>query len=429
MKIFLPFMTLLVALIFGVPVSFALAASGVLGIWLTTGSFGAVLNILGAIPYTSVADYTLTTVPMFVLMAHLSSSSGLAEDLFNSASKWLSQIRGGLAIATIFATMIFGAMCGAAIAGAAVMSEVCIPRMRRVGYSDVMSAGVVGVGATTNILIPPSVAMVIYSVMTGTSLGKLLIAGVVPGILVGVLMMLMVVIWVTVRPSDAPRTINASWSERWRSLGTLGPSLSMILIVLILLYTGIATPTEAAASGVGLAAVIGAVTHRLKWSGVIDSLNKTIKTSGMIFMIFIGANIFGNFIIQSQVPQHIMLAVSEMNLNRWVVLSGIIVCYFIVSMFMDEIPLIMITLILTFQTITALGFDPIWYGVISMMMISMGLVFPPVGIVAFVVSGTAKISLTEVYKGTSIFIFAIFLATILVMLIPSIALWLPSTMR
>jgi TRAP-type C4-dicarboxylate transport system permease large subunit len=200
-------------------------------------------------------------------------------------------------------------------------------------------------------------------------------------------------------------------------------------MVLVLLYAGIATPTEVGALGSFMAAMIGLVMKRLDWAGAVDALKETIRNSGMIFMIFIGANIFGNFIILSQVPQEIMAAVTNMNLDRWVILTGIIVAYFIVSMFMDEIPLIIITLMLTFQTIVSLGFDPIWYGVISMMMISMGLVFPPVGLVSFVVSGVAKIGLTTVYKGTSVLIIAIFVATFLVMIFPQIATWLPSTMR
>jgi C4-dicarboxylate transporter DctM subunit len=429
MRGFLPFLILIGLLLFGMPVSFALAAAGIIGVWLVTGSFKAVVSVLGAIPFSSVGDYILTTIPMFILMARLSSSSGLAEDLYECASKWLSHIRGGLAVATVFATMIFGAMSGAAVAGAAVMSKICIPNMRRFGYSDTLSAGVVGVGSTTDILIPPSVAMVIYSVMTETSLSKVLIAGVLPGILVCILLVLCILIWVTLRPADAPRLQKASWAERWRSVYSVGPSLLLISLVLILLYAGIATPTEVGALGAFIAAVIGIVMRRLDWAGALDAFRETVRNSGMIFMIFIGANIFGNFIILSQVPQQIMAAVIHMNLNRWVIITGIIVVYFIVSMFMDEIPLIIITLMLTFQTIVSLGFDPIWYGVISMMMISMGLVFPPVGLVAFVVSGVSKISLTTVYKGTGVLIIAIFLATFLVMIFPQIATWLPSTMR
>jgi C4-dicarboxylate transporter DctM subunit len=429
MRGFLPFLILIGLLLFGMPVSFALAAAGIIGVWLVTGSFKAVVSVLGAIPFSSVGDYILTTIPMFILMARLSSSSGLAEDLYECASKWLSHIRGGLAVATVFATMIFGAMSGAAVAGAAVMSKICIPNMRRFGYSDTLSAGVVGVGSTTDILIPPSVAMVIYSVMTETSLSKVLIAGVLPGILVCILLVLCILIWVTLRPADAPRLQKASWAERWRSVYSVGPSLLLISLVLILLYAGIATPTEVGALGAFIAAVIGIVMRRLDWAGALDAFRETVRNSGMIFMIFIGANIFGNFIILSQVPQQIMAAVIHMNLNRWVIITGIIVVYFIVSMFMDEIPLLIITLMLTFQTIVSLGFDPIWYGVISMMMISMGLVFPPVGLVAFVVSGVSKISLTTVYKGTGVLIIAIFLATFLVMIFPQIATWLPSTMR
>jgi tripartite ATP-independent transporter DctM subunit len=271
--------------------------------------------------------------------------------------------------------------------------------------------------------------MVVYGVMTGTSIGKLLIAGILPGILVGIMLILCIFVWVTIRPSDAPKAQRAAWAERWKSLLSVVPSLLLIVMVVALLYAGIATPTEAGALGAFLAAVIGASMGRLKWAGVTEALRETIWSSGMIFMIFIGANLFGNFIMLSQVAQRIMTAIAEMNLNRWVILSGVIVSYFIISMFMDELPLIIITLMLTFEPIKSLGFDPIWYGVISMMMISMGLVFPPVGLVAFVVSGVGKVELTKVYKGTSILIIAIFFATLLVMIFPQIALWLPSKMR
>lgn len=428
MKYF-PFITLIITLLMGVPISFALAASGILGIWIMTGSWNAVIGILGTTPFSSIAEYVLTTIPMFILMAHLSSSSGLAEDLYTSGAKWLSNIRGGLAVATVLATMIFGAMSGASVAAASVMSKICIPNMRRFGYSDALSAGVVGVGSTTDILIPPSVAMVIYGIMTGESIGKLLIAGILPGVLVCLLLIICILIWASIYPSHAPKGQPATWNERWKSLYSICPSLILIVMVLIVLYGGIATPTEVGALGAFMAAVIGVCMGRLNWNGTKEALKETIWSSGMIFMIFIGANVFGNFIVLSQVPQEIMSAVAGLNLNRWIIIIGIIVTYFIISMFMDELPLIIITLMLVFPTIVSLGFDPIWFGVISMMMISMGLVFPPVGMIAFIVSGVGKIPLMTVYKGTSILIIAIFVATLLICIFPEIALWLPSRMK
>jgi tripartite ATP-independent transporter DctM subunit len=427
--VFLPFLAMVIALLLGLPIAFSLAGAGILGIYLYTGNWNMVIGILGMAPFSSVADYALTTIPMFILMAFFSSSSGLAKDLYTAGANWLSHIKGGLAVATVFACGIFGAMSGASVAAASVMSSIAMPEMRRHGYSEELAAGSIGIGATLDILIPPSVAMVIYGVATQTSIGKLLIAGVVPGIIVGIFLAIAILIWVRVSPSHAPETYRVSTAERWASVKRIWPSLLLILLVLVLLYTGIVTPTEVGAIGAFLSAVIGIVFGRLRWAGAIEAIKLTIRTSAMIFMIIIGATIFGSYMALSRFPQHVVAAITEMNLNRWVVIVGIVVAYFVVSMFMDEIPLLLLTLQLTFPLITNLGFDPVWFGVLSMMMVSMGLVFPPVGMIAFVVSATANVSLVKVYKGTSILMIAIILTTIMVMIFPQIALWLPATMR
>lgn len=426
---FIPFLAMVVALLLGAPIAFSLAGAGILGIYLHTGNLNMVIGILGMTPFSSVADYALTTIPMFILMAFFSSSSGLAKDLYAAGANWLSHIKGGLAIATVFACGIFGAMSGASVAAASVMSNIAMPEMRRHGYSEELAAGSIGIGATLDILIPPSVAMVIYGVATQTSIGKLLIAGVVPGIIVGIFLTVAILIWVKVSPSHAPETYRVSSAERWASVRRIWPSLVLIFLVLVLLYTGVVTPTEVGAIGAFLSAAIGVAFGRLRWAGAMEALKATIRTSAMIFMIIIGATIFGSYMALSRVPQQVVSVVTEMNLNPWVVIVGIVVAYFVVSMFMDEIPLLLLTLQLTFPLITNLGFDPIWFGVLSMMMVSMGLVFPPVGMIAFVVSATANVNLMKVYKGTSILMIAIILTTVLIMIFPQIALWLPATMR
>ncbi len=425
----LPFVVMIVALLLGVPIAFSLAGSGIVGIYLVTGSWSKVMGILGMAPFSTVADYTLTTIPMFMLMAYFSASSGLARDLFKAGANCLSHIRGGLGVATVFACGIFGAMSGASVAAASVMSTIAYPEMRRYGYSEELAAGTVGIGATLDLLIPPSVAFIIYGVTTQTSIAKLLIAGVVPGIIVGILLSLAIFIWVAVRPQDAPATYRVSWTERWVSIYRVWPSLLLITIVIVFLYTGVVTPTEVGAIGAFLAGVIGAAFGRLSWAGVFDALRQTVKTSAMIFMIIIGAMVFGYYMTLSRIPQEVVSVVVAANLNRWVVIAGIIVIYFIVSMFMDEIPLLLLTLQLTFPLITRLGFDPIWFGVMSVMMVAMGLVFPPVGMIAFVVSATAKVDLVKVYTGTGILTIALLITTLLIMVFPEIALWLPATMR
>jgi tripartite ATP-independent transporter DctM subunit len=424
-----PLIVLVLMLLLGTPIAVALAVAGMLGIYLVTGDFDKVIGILSLAPYSTVADYALTTIPMFILMAYFSASSGLARDLYAAGAAWLSHVRGGLAIATVFACGIFGAMSGASTAAASVMSKIAMPEMRRHGYSEELGAGAIGVGATLDILIPPSIAMVIYGIATQTSIGKLLIAGVVPGVIVGVFLCVMIYAWVLVAPSHAPATFRTPSAERWASLLRVWPSLLLIVLVLILLYSGVATPTEVGALGALLAAVIGAAFGRLDTPGAIDALKQTIRTSAMIFLILIGATVFGYYMTLSRIPQTVVALVTEMDLNRWVVIIGIVVAYFIISMFMDEIPLLLLTLQLTFPLITALGFDPIWFGVVSMLMVAMGLVFPPVGLLAFIVSATAGVDLMKVYKGTSILMLSIVLTTVLVMVFPQIALWLPATMR
>jgi C4-dicarboxylate transporter, DctM subunit len=427
--IYLPFVVMVVCLLLGVPIAFSLGIAGIVGIYLIGGDWNVVLRILGTTPFGAAAEYVLTTIPMFILMAYLTASGGLARDLFTAGANWLSSVRGGLAMATVFACGIFGAMSGASLAAAAVMSGIAMPEMRRHGYSDELAAGAIGIGATLDILIPPSVGMVIYGITTQTSIGKLLIAGVVPGIIVAAFLVVAIAVWVRVQPSHAPETYAVPARERWTSLGRIWASLLLIALVIALLYSGAATPTEVGAVGAFLAGVIGVVLGRLTWAGALEAVRQTIKTSALIFMILIGATVFGYYMAMSQIPQKVVAAVTALDLNRWVVMVGIVVAYFVVSMFMDELPLLLLTLQLTFPLITSLGFDPIWFGVMSMLMVAMGLVFPPVGMIAFVVSSSGNVALLKVYKGTSILMIALVLTTALIMVFPEIVLWLPNRMK
>jgi tripartite ATP-independent transporter DctM subunit len=366
---------------------------------------------------------------MFILMAFLASAGGLADDLFKAASDWLGHLPGGLAIGTCVAVGIFGAMSGVSMAAATVMCQVALPQMRRRGYSDILSCGVVGVGATTDILIPPSVGMVIYGIATETSIGKLLLAGVVPGIIVLIFISIIILIWVAIRPQDAPRSPRVPWAERFRSLWRVWPTLCLILLIMILLYTGVCTPIEVGAIGAFFAGLLGVVFGKLKWNGIINAAQMTLRSTAMIFMILIGAFIFGYFMTLSGVPQKVMVFAGGLQVNRWFIVIGIVVAYFVISMFMDELPLMLITLQLTFPLVVSLKFDPIWFGIMNMLMVMMGLVFPPVGLISFVVSAMSKVELQRVFIGTSILMIGIVLTTILICIWPEIALWLPSMMK
>jgi tripartite ATP-independent transporter DctM subunit len=423
----IPFLSMVLFLLIGLPIAFSIGIAGIIGI-LLMGDLNTVIGIVGMGTFGSVASYVFSTVPMFIAMAFFASSGGLAEDLFDAADRWFSNLRGGLAIGTVFACGIFGAMSGVSSATASVMSELAIPNMRRLGYSEALAAGTVGVGATLDMLIPPSVAFVVYGFITGTSIGKLLIAGIIPGIILGIFLIICISVWVTIRPQDAPGVRKTSWALRWKSLWRIWPSLVLIVMVTGVLYAGVCTPTEAGAIGAFLAAVIGISIGKLDFKGIVKGFKATLRITAMILMILMGAYIFNTFIALTGLPEQLVNFVMAMGINRWVVMVGIIVAYFVISMFMDELPLMLLFLQFTFPLIIKLGFDPIWYGVISLMMIMMGLVFPPVGMLAFIVSGVSKINLMTVYKGTSILMIAILLTTLILMLFPAVATWLPSKM-
>jgi len=426
MEMLLPFLVLVLALLTGMPIAFAMAGAGMFGIYLLTGNW---LTAAGLLAYRTVADFILVTIPMFILMAFFTASGGIARDLYTATANFVGHWRGGLAIASVFACGIFGALSGASVAAAAVIAPIAIPNMRRFGYSDVLAAGAVGVGATLDALIPPSVGMVLYGVITETSVGKLLIAGIVPGIILGILLAVTIWLWVTINPSLAPPIGRVGWAQRWASLWVIWPSGLLIVLVLYVMYSGVATPTEAGAFGALGSAIIGFVTGRLSVKAAIQAIKATVRATAMIFLIIIGAKIFAHFLALSEIPKLAVDAATTMQLNRWVVIAAIAVGYFVISMFMDEGPLLLLSLPVTFPLVTALGFDPVWYGVYSILLACMGLVFPPVGLVSFVVSSTGHVELEKVFRGTSVLMIAIIATLVLVTVFPQLALFLPSRMR
>jgi C4-dicarboxylate transporter DctM subunit len=425
-EILLPFVALLILFLVGTPIAFAMAGAGMLGIYLLTGDW---LTAAGLLTYRTAADFVLVTIPMFILMAYFTAAGGIARDLYTAAASFVGHWRGGLATASVFACGVFGALSGASVAAAAVITPIAMPQMRRFGYSDVLAAGSLGVGATLDALIPPSVGMVLYAVITETSVGKLLIAGIVPGIVLGLLLALTIWVWVIINPAHAPLVPRVRWAARWANLKTIWPSGVLIVIVLYIMYSGIATPTEAGSFGALASALLGFATGRLSLPAAYRAIKSTVRATAMIFLIIIGAKIFGHFLALSDIPRTAVDAVQAAQLNRWVVIAGIALGYFVISMFMDEGPLLLISLPVTFPLVMSLGFDPVWYGVYSILLACMGLIFPPVGLVAFVVSSTGQVALDKVFQGTSIMLIALVATTVLIMVFPELALFLPSRMR
>lgn len=423
----IPFFLMFVFMALRMPVGFAMGVAGAIGIWMISGLSG-LMSVLGTSPYRTTASFLLTTIPMFILMAEFASSGGLAQDLFDLARRWIGHIPGGLAIATNWASAGFGAMSGSANACAAVMSRITIPEMLKAGYSRPLATGVVAMAGTLDPMIPPSVLMVIYGIATETSIGKLLIAGILPGILTACLYAIGIYLWVKIDPSAAKPIPRSSWKERFESLRSLGPLLVLFFVVIGGMYFGVATPSEAAAFGAVGAFVICILMRRLNWEGVIVALRNTVNITVMIFTIVIGAMIFGYYLTLTQMTQELVAYVGMLAVPRWVILVLIVIMYVILGALLDELGMLMMTLPLTFPLMMELGYDPIWFGVIIVALCEVGMVCPPVGMTVFVVNAVTKIPLEEIYKGTLTLLVWEFIALTLLILFPEIALFLPSRM-
>ncbi len=415
-------------LFLGMPVAFSLGTAGAIGLYLFGGA-DAVFGILGTVPYRSAAHYTLSTLPMFILMAQFISASRIVDDIFIAAQRWLEQLPGGLAITTIFAAAGMAAMSGSSTASAATLSTMAVPQMIKHGYSKQVATGVVTVAGTLAIMIPPSIAFVLYGIITETSIGKLLIAGIIPGILTAVMYCLGVLIWSKAAPeSMPPSTSMYSWKDRVDSLKPLWPFLILASLVIGSMYGGLATPTEAAALGAFGSLVIPVVLGRMSKADFSVAVASSIRSTTMIFTIIIGAMIFGYFLTITESTQHLIGYIGGLSVAPWGIMIAIVVLYLILGCVMDQVAIILVTLPMVFPLIMHLGFDPIWFGVICTKTAEIGMASPPVGMNAFVVSATTKIPLEDVFKGTWPLLAMDVVSLGVLLAFPLLSTWLPSTM-
>jgi tripartite ATP-independent transporter DctM subunit len=419
---------MLAFLFLGMPVAFALGVAGAIGLYAFDG-FDSVLGILGTVPYRSAAHYTLSTVPMFILMAQFISVSRIIDDVFVAAQRWLERLPGGLAITTVFAAAGMAAMSGSSTASAAALSTMAVPQMVKHGYSRRLATGVVTVAGTLAIMIPPSIAFVLYGIITETSIGKLLIAGIIPGIITATMYCVGIVIWSKIAPGSMPASTNQySWKDRTDSLRTLWPFIILASIVVGSMYGGLATPTEAAALGAFGALVIPKAHRRMSVRDFKTAVLLTMKSTTMIFAIIIGAMIFGYFLTITESTQNLIGYIGGLDVNRWVIMLFIVVLYLILGCIMDQVAIILVTLPIVFPLIVSLGFDPIWFGVICTKTAELGMATPPVGMNAYVVSATTKVPLEEVFKGTWPLLMMDLMSLALLLAFPALSTWLPSTM-
>jgi C4-dicarboxylate transporter DctM subunit len=422
------FLVLFALMLLRVPVGMALGLVGVSGFaYLVNGD--AALKIVGHTSMRTVTDYTFGVIPMFILMGAFVTNSGMSRELFRAANGFLGHRRGGLGVATIAACAGFAAISGSSVATAATFSTVAYPEMRRFDYPKSFAAGVIAAGGTLGAMLPPSTVLAVYGIITEQDIGKLFIAGIVPGILAASMYMMTVAVIVWVRPKYLPAGPRASWQERIAGLRDIWATLLLFCFVIGGLYGGLFTPTEAGGMGAGGAFLIGVLRGRLTRSDVRRSLLQATRTAAAVFTVLIGALLFGYFLAITQTPQKVTEFLTGLGLGRYGVLALIMLMYLVLGCLMDALAMVILTVPIIFPVIKELGFDPIWFGVIIVMTVELGLIHPPVGMVVFVIKSVIQdLNFSTIFAGVLPFIVTDLIRLVILIAFPIIALWLPSRM-
>lgn len=421
-------MLLLALLVIGTPVAFALAIAGAVGLY-SLGGASMLLGILDTAPLSAASSYELITVPMFLLMAEFVIISGVADHLFRAAATWVGRIPGGLGIATAFAGAGFGAISGSSTASAATLASTSIPAMLKAGYEPKLACGVVAISGTLAMLIPPSIALVLYGIIADVNIGHLLVGGIVPGLLVTGAITFTILYLVWRHPGWAPSGRAYHWREKFSALAAVWPMLVLFMAVTGIIYIGIATPTEAAGIGAFGAYLIAWGVGKASFAATRKALLRATQTSCMIIMIILGAHIFGYFFTITQTTQQIVATVGSLAIDRWAIMAIIILIYLILGCFMDQVAILILTVPVVLPLVVKLGFDPVWFGVVVIVTAEVGMVTPPVGLNVFVVSRYTGRPLDEVFRGVAPHVLAHLLVIGLLCLLPELVLWLPQTMQ
>jgi tripartite ATP-independent transporter DctM subunit len=422
------FVALFAMMLLRVPIGMAMGLVGVTGFGYIVGGVPA-LKMVGQTSMRTVTDYTFGVIPMFLLMGAFVSNSGMSRELFRAANGFLGHLRGGLGIATIAACGGFAAISGSSVATAATFSTVAYPEMRRYGYPQSFATGVIAAGGTLGAMLPPSTVLAVYGIITEQDIGKLFIAGVLPGILAAAMYIGTVTIIGFVKPDFLPRAPRFSWKERLEGLRNIWATLLLFVFVIGGLYGGLFTPTEAGGMGAGGAFVIGVLRGRLDRTEIRRSLLQATRTAAAVFTVLIGALLFGYFLTVTQTPQKVTEFLTGLGVGRYGVLALIMLMYLVLGCLMDAMAMIILTVPIIFPVIIHLGFDPIWFGVIIVMTVELGLIHPPVGMNVFVIKSVVKdVSFATIFKGVIPFIFTDLVRLLILIAFPVLALWLPSRM-
>jgi tripartite ATP-independent transporter DctM subunit len=412
-----------------VPLAFAMAIVGVVGMALLRG-WGPALASTAQVVYETGFAYTLSVIPLFILMGNFVARAGLAHELFAAAYAFVGHVRGGLAHATITACAGFGAICGSSIATAATMSKVAYPSMKKLGYSDSLATGTIAAGGTLGIMIPPSTIMVIYGIVTETHIGKLFAAGVLPGLLTAVLLML-AIHYVTWRhPDQGPAGERSTWAQRLRALRGIWGVLLLVIVVLGGIYGGVFTTTEGAGIGAFGAFMFALIRRTLTIKVALGILVESARTTAMLFTLLIAATIFANYVNFTSMPGELKGWITQLGLSPLMVVGAMMLIYVVLGTVMEELTMVLLTIPLFFPIVVALGFDPVWFGVLIVMVIQIGLISPPVGMNLFVINTLLpNVGLMAIFRGTWPFVAMQIVALVILLMVPQLSLWLPSFMK
>jgi tripartite ATP-independent transporter DctM subunit len=406
----------------------AMGLVGVAGFGYLAGATPA-LKIVGHTTMRSVTDFNFAVVPLFLLMGSFATNSGMSRELFRTANAFLGHLRGGLGIATIAACGGFAAICGSSVATAATFSRVAYPEMRRYGYPQSFATGVIAAGGTLGIMIPPSTVLAIYGIITEQDIGKLFIAGVIPGIVAVLMYMATITLIGRLRPGYLPAGKPVPWRERIASTRDVWATLLLFFFVIGGIYGGLFTATEAAGMGAAGAFIISVLRRRLSGADILRSLLEATRTTAAVFTVLIGALLFGYFLTITQTPQKVTEFLVGLGIGRYGVLALIMVMFLVLGTLMDALAMIILTVPIVFPVIKALGFDPIWFGIIIVMVAELGLIHPPVGMNIFVIKSVVEdVKISTIFYGVLPFIITDLLRLILLIAFPILALWLPSQM-
>ncbi|MFB3883575.1 MAG: TRAP transporter large permease [Thermodesulfobacteriota bacterium] len=420
---------LLFLLLIGVPIAYSLMVVGVLGISLLA-SVQAALPLVARTVYESASHYPYTIIPLFIVMGSYAEMTGISRDLYDTFDKWLRRLPGGLGMATIAAIAGFSAISGSSVASSAAFGKVAYPEMRRFHYSPRLAAGTVAAGATIDFLIPPSLGFVVFGMLTEQSIGKLLVSGVIPGLMLAGAFMGIVHVWVKLDPMSAPRRLDrVPWREKLSALKGIWETFAIFLLVIGGIYMGLFTPNEAAGIGATSIFLIAMVKKKLSLTTLMASLFESLRVSVMVLFLVAGANVFSYFLALSMIPAKVSLWIIGVGVSKYAILAFIVLIYLLLGCFLDAISMMILTLPVIFPVVLNLGFDPIWFGVICVLMMGAGLITPPVGLCVNTVASIAKDApLEEVFKGALPFVIAILFITFLITLYPPLALFLPGLM-